>query len=100
MKKKLTKAQTTCAILQKDYEQFRKDAKANLWSLRYPAKRALLSIDAADAQGKLNGLTVVELLTIVNLTDATGERVYLTAQGKTITAWAEKLVPRSAMESL
>ena len=100
MKKKLTKAQALYEGLQKDYEQFRIDAKANLRSLRYPAKRALLSIDAADAQGKLNGMTVVELLTIVNLTDATNERVFLTAQGKTITVWAQRNVPPSTMEGL
>lgn len=77
----------------KAFESWRFAAKAFIHTLKYPTTRKLLSVDAADAQGKLNGMTVVELLTIVNLTAMTHERVYLTAEGKTISAWAEQEAP-------
>jgi hypothetical protein len=79
---------------------YAENAKKFMYTLQNPTRRALLTVEAADAQGKLNGMTVVELLTIVNLTDATGERVYLTANGKTITAWAEARAPRAPLELL
>jgi hypothetical protein len=47
-------------------------------------------VDAADAQGKLNGMTIVELIAIANLTNGTGERLIVMAQGKQIVMFAEK----------
>lgn len=41
----------------------------------YRKQRVVLSMDAADAQGKLNGITVAELLAIVNMADQTKERI-------------------------
>jgi hypothetical protein len=55
----------------------------------YPERRKLLSIVAADAQGRINGMTVPELLTIVNLTAGTNEKTYLTTSGKEVIFWAE-----------
>ena len=82
------------------YSKYVEAAQKFMYTLQNPPHRALLSVDAVDAQGKLNGMTIVELLTIVNLTDATGERVYLKANGKTITAVAESKAPRAPMELL
>lgn len=82
----------------KNFESWRFAAKAFIHALRYPVRRRLLTTDAADAQGKLNGMTIVELLTIVNLTAGTHERVYLTAEGKSIVAWAEPEAPSIPLE--
>lgn len=79
-------------------EQFKQVAKSYINEVRYPQLRNLLSVDAVDAQGKLNGMTVVELLTIANLSLGTGERVYLQAYGKTISMWAEKIAPQLPLE--
>jgi len=86
--------------LQKDYEAFRTLARRTLSGLRYPLSRRLLSVDAADAQGKLNGMTIVELITIANLTNGTGERLIVEAQGKTIVMFAEKTSTPVPMEML
>lgn len=74
-------------------EKFTALAKAYVSSLRFPARRALLTVEAADSQGRLNGMTIVELIAIVNLTAGTGEKVYITVKDKTITLWAEKVSP-------
>lgn len=95
MKKKETLKSVKAA-----FQTYVENAQKFMWTLQNPAQRELLSVVAADEQGKLNGMTIVELLTIVNLTAATGERVYLTARGKTITAWAEAKAPRAPMELL
>jgi|SRR5271166_3246102 len=79
------------AGLQKDYEAFRVLAKDYIRNTRYPQRRALLTVEATTEDGKLNGMTIVELLTVANLTQNTGERVYLQACGKTITMFAEKI---------
>lgn len=92
MKKKIIKP-TKLEVLSTTFATYKVNAQNFMYTLQNPAKRPLLTVDAADAQGKLNGMTIVELIAIVNLTNATGERVYFTATGKTITAWAEKLAP-------
>ncbi len=80
------------------FEAFKVLAKDYICTARYPQRRALLSVDAADAQGKLNGMTIVELLTVANLTQNTEERVYMQASGKTITMFAEKIAPQPPLE--
>jgi hypothetical protein len=99
MKKKIIKP-TKLEVLSTTFATYKENAQKFMYTLQNPPHRALLSVDAADAQGKLNGMTIVELLLIVNLTDAQGERVYLKASGKTITAVAEKKAPRAPMELL
>ena len=74
------------------FEAFKVLAKDYIRSQRYPDSRALLSVEAADATGRLNGMTIVELITVVQLTEGTHERVFITVQNKTITLWAEKRV--------
>ena len=80
----------TLKSVKAEFEKFKEDDRNALRSYRFPSTRALLTVEAADAQGRLNGMTVVELITVVQLTKNTGERVYITAQGKTITLFAEK----------
>ncbi len=90
----------TAKSIAKQFESWRFAAKAYIHTLKFPTRRKLLSVDAADAQGKINGLTVVELLTIVNLTAQTHERVFLSAEGKTIAAWAEQIAPTTPTDLL
>jgi hypothetical protein len=84
--------------LQKDYQAFRFAAKNYIYTLQNPSVRSIATIEAADALGKLNGLTVVELIAIVNTVAGTDERVYLTAYNKAITVWAEKRHPSKPPE--
>jgi hypothetical protein len=75
---------------QEELKKFRAEAKQALYDLRYPGTRPLLSVEAAEPDGRINGMTVPEMLAIVNLTEATGEQVYLSASGKTITFHAKR----------
>ena len=84
-----TKKETLKSV-KAEFEKFKEDARNALGRYRFTSTRAQLTVEAADAQGRLNGMTVVELITVVQLTKNTGERVYITAQGKTITLFAEK----------
>ena len=72
-----------------EFEKYRLAAKNFIWKLQNPTRRRLMSIVAADAQGRINGITIPELLVLVQLTEGTNERVYLSAQDKTLTATAE-----------
>ena len=83
----------TVKSVKKEFEAFKVLTKAAVVNFRYPNTRRLLTVDAADAQGKLNGITIVELLTIANLTAGTSERVFMQAEGKTIVMFAEKPKP-------
>jgi hypothetical protein len=75
-------------------------AKNYIHELRNPQSRQILSIEAADSLGKLNGMTVVELIAITNLLSQTGEKLYLVPQGKAITGYAVKNPARAPMELL
>ena len=65
-------------------------AKDYIYKLRNPQSRQLLNVDAADATGKLNGITVVELIAITNLLSGTGEKLFFVPQGKSIVGYAVK----------
>jgi hypothetical protein len=77
--------------------EFRTKAKELIYTLAYPKSRGVATINAAEPNGKLNGLTVVELLAISNMANTTDERIYLetvvTSQGKAIQLVAEKHRP-------
>jgi hypothetical protein len=90
----------TLKSVKEAYAKYKAGAQAFMHKLQNPARRALLTVDAADTQRNLNGMTIVELITIVKLTAATGERVFFTASGKTITAWAEAKAPCEPWELL
>ena len=59
----------------------------------YRKQRLVSSIDAADSNGKLNGLTIVELLAIIKMADQTKERIVLKYFNKTLELYAETLTP-------
>jgi hypothetical protein len=94
-----TKKETLKSV-KAEFEAFRTLARQTLSGLRFPLSRRLLTVDAADPQGKLNGMTIVELITIANLTNGTGERLIVEAQGKTIVMFAEKTSTPVPMEML
>ena len=83
---------------------FRTKAKELIYTLAYPKNRGVATINAAEPNGKLNGLTVVELLAIANMAETTDERIYLvpvtTFQGKAIQLVAEKHRPSVNVSSL
>ena len=85
----------TLKSVKAEFEAFKVLAKQTISEQRFPSRRALLTVNATDAQGRYNGMTVVELITIAQLTLGTGERVYMEADGKTITMLAEKTRPVS-----
>jgi hypothetical protein len=80
----------TLKSVKKAFEDYKVLARQTVSALKYPLSRSLLTVDAADAQGKLNGMTIVELIAIANLTNGTGERLIVMAQGKQIVMFAEK----------
>jgi hypothetical protein len=71
---------------------YRAIAKEYIRTLQKPLQRKLMSSEAADETGRLNGLTIVELITISRMAENTGERVFLavTDNNKNITLYAEK----------
>lgn len=79
-----TKKPTLKSVTQA-FTDYKQAARIFIAALKNPVRRVLLSIDATDKDGRLNGITAAELITIANLTDATGERVFLSAVNKTIT---------------
>jgi len=83
----------TLKSVKKAFEDYKVLARQTVSALKYPLSRSLLTVDAADAQGRLNGMTIVELITVVQLSKNTRERVYITAEGKTITLSAEAVMP-------
>lgn len=73
---------------------WRNTAHGYINDLRYPVCRKIAEVQAADPQGRLNGLTVVELLAMINMAKGTNEHVYLSEEGnKTVGIWAAKNKP-------
>ena len=50
-----TKKETLKSV-KAEFEKFKKDARNALGSYRFPSTRALLTVEAANAQGRLNGM--------------------------------------------
>jgi hypothetical protein len=65
-------------------------AKDYIYKLRNPQSRQLLNVEAADPTGKVNGISIPELIAIANLLAQQGEKLYLVAQGKSIYGFAVK----------
>jgi len=84
-----TKKETLKSV-KKQLEEFRAKSKQIIDDLHYPARRKLLTINVIEPNGAFNGMTVAEMLTIVNLSNGTGERIVMEANGKAIEMWAEK----------
>lgn len=81
----------TVKSVTEQFQQWRIATKDYIFKLSYPDNQKIATIPAADAQGKLNGLTVVELLTMVNMSQIRGERIVLRAGiNKTLEVYAEQ----------
>ena len=64
--------------LQQDYEAFRAKARAYALATGGNAnRRRLMSIAPANDKGLINGLTIPELVMLVNLSEGTGEQIIL-----------------------
>jgi hypothetical protein len=82
--------------LQKDYEAFRNEARAYaLAVVSNSSKRRLMSITPANDKGLINGMTIPELVMLVNLTEGTGEQIILETENnkKDLLVLAKKKVP-------
>lgn len=79
---------------------YKMEAQKFMYTLQFPAQRKLLSVDAADAQGRLNGMTIVELITVVQLSANQGEKVVISVQDKTITLTAEPIAKQAPFSLL
>lgn len=90
----------TLKAVQTAYAAYKELAQKFMYSLQNPSTRRILSVDAADAQGKLNGITIGELLAITNLLSTQGEKLYFVPQGKSIVGYAVKDPARAPMELL
>jgi hypothetical protein len=82
------------------FEAWRLTARDFMYKLQNPTSRRILSIDAADSQGKLNGMTIMELIAIINTLALQDEKLYLVPQVKSIVGYAVKNPARTPMELL
>jgi hypothetical protein len=82
------------------YLAYKMLAQKFMYTLQNPPSRLLFRTEAADEQGKLSGMTTVELIAITNLLSKQGEKLYLVPQGKAITGYAVKDAPVAPWELL
>lgn len=99
MRKPRAKKETLKSI-KAAYIAYREAAQKFMYMLQNPPSRNILSVDVADSQGKLNGITIAELVAITNLLSQGGEKLYLVPQGKSVVGYAVKDAPRAPMELL
>jgi hypothetical protein len=98
--KKLKAKKETLKGTKAAYLAYKTLAQEFMFKLQHPPSRLLFRTEAADAQGKLNGMTTVELIAITNLLSTQGEKLYLVPQGKAITGYAVKDAPVAPLELL
>lgn len=81
----------TLKSVKAEHTAFRARVGIALSELKYRAARAVATVAPADPQGKLNGMTIVELLTMVRMAKSTQERVVLRAVGQELIIDLEKI---------
>jgi uncharacterized membrane protein YqiK len=91
----MKKTKETVKSVKAAYATYKALAQEFMFKLQHPPSRKILSVGAADAQGKLNGMTIAELIAITNLLSAQGEKLYLVPQGKSIIGYAVEDAPRA-----
>ena len=86
---------TTVKSVQAEFDEFKKIAKQFAQEVHNRPFTIVAEIEAATAEGKLNGLTVVELLTMVNMVAQQGRDIRLSLAGapKTLRVWSEGRKP-------
>ena len=56
---------------------FRANTKDLIYNLAYPKTRTIATVEVADSSGRLNGMTIAELLAIVNMATTSGEHIVI-----------------------
>jgi len=88
---------------QKRFDEFRSKVRAYVLEVNNQSKRRpLMTIEPANAKGQINGLTIPELVMLVNLSEGTGEFITLetTDENKNLKVVATKKLPRTPWELL
>jgi hypothetical protein len=82
--------------LQLNYEEYRAKVRAYTIAVGSSSnRRRLMSIAPANEKGLINGLTIPELVMLVNLSEGTGEQIILETENnkKDLLIVAKKMVP-------
>jgi hypothetical protein len=82
--------------LQKYFEEYRAKVRAYTLAVGSNAsKRRLMSIEPSNVKGLINGLTIPELVMLVNLSEGTGEQIILETENnkRDLLVLAKKTVP-------
>lgn len=89
--------------LQAEYEVYKQKVRAHLFAVSPMVnRRALMDIEPANAKGMINGMTIPELVMLVNLSESTDEIVILETVNnkKDLRVIAKKKQPRLPLELL
>ena len=89
--------------MQEEHLKFREKVRAYiLAACSTGSRRPLMTIEPANKEGKINGMTIPELVMLVNLSKATFETVLLetTNQEKDLYVVAKKQLPSTPWELL
>ena len=76
MRKPKIKKPTVKSVIA-NFLKYKEVAQKFMYELQHPSSRLILSVDAADKEGKLNGMTVVELIAITNTLSGSGVKLLL-----------------------
>ena len=82
--------------LQQDYEAFRQKVRVYVLEVnRVSNSRNLMTIEPATDKGLINGMTIPELVMLVNLSEGTGEKIILETENnkRDLLIVAKKTVP-------
>jgi hypothetical protein len=96
---KKAKKETLKSVTAK-FEAWRATARGFIYQLQNPNTRILLSVEAANEEGKINGMFIPELIAIGNLLAKQNEKLYLVPQGKSIVGYAVADPARAPQELL
>jgi hypothetical protein len=90
-------------VLQSKFDEYhRRVTNYSLEINTLPLQRRLMSIEPANVEGRINGLTIPELVMLVNLSEGTGECIVLETENnkRDLLVIASKKAPRVPMELL
>ena len=87
------------AELQAKYDELRGRIRAFVMPIYSIAnRRTLMEITPSNEKGLINGLTIPELIMLVNLNNGTGESTHLESDGKKLYVIAKKSLPSTPYE--
>jgi hypothetical protein len=97
---KIPSLRTQLNKAKQELTDFRAKTKELIYTLAYPKIRKLMTIDPATEDGKINGITIPELVMLINLNKASGERIVLCTEGKSVLFIAEAVRPAVNISAL